>query len=229
MASHPGVFAILGDVRGSRTYADQMALFQAVESALAWVNETLGPGLLQPFQMTIGDEFQGVAGVLSDALRAVLLCQLRLAGHVRVRFGIGHGSVRTLTPGKGPWRQTGSAWWGARAAIESVEALQGPTEGRRTCGFVSVEPRLGGAVQAFLILRDRLLAEMDERDERIALGLAIGATQARVAADLGIDPAAVSRRKYRKGIDALLEAHDALADEAFTVETELRGSHEQQE
>ena len=206
-------FAVLGDVVRSRDHADQLELLGRLETELDWVNAQLPvEAILQPFGVTIGDEFQGAFGNLETALRAVLLVQLRLASTVRTRFGIGHGEIQFAETIEQPLGQSGNAWWSARHSIDSVKRLEDGREAYRSCAFESIDPRLGGAVQAFLVLRDRVFADLDERDMAIALGITLGEPQKQIAERLGIDPAAVTRRKYTSWIVALLAAHAALEE-----------------
>jgi hypothetical protein len=204
-------FAVIGDIVRSRGHADQMGLFGVLEAELRWVNDRLErESVLQPLEMTIGDEFQGAFKDLSTALRAVLLSQLRLAGRVPLRFGVGHGEVQFAEAADIPRGQSGTAGWAARSSVEAVEAAEATRHEHRSCAFASTDRRLEGSVEAFLILRDRILDDMDERDLAIALGLALGQTQVRIAERLGIDPAAVTRRKYTNRVATLLAAHAAL-------------------
>lgn len=208
-------FAVIGDVIRSREHPDQMDLLRSLKTELDWVNEQLDQALiLQPLQMTIGDEFQGAFEDLATALRAVLLTQLRLMGRIPLRFGVGHGDIEFAVAAELPRGQSGSAWWEARNSVEMVKEQEQAKSEYRSCAFASRDRRLGAAVEAFLILRDRILVDLDERDVAIALGLALGEAQVRIAKNVGIDPAAVSRRKYGNRVAALLAAHRALEESA---------------
>jgi len=206
---------VLGDVVSSRQHPDQTALIHELSRAL---REALGHipegSILQPPEVTIGDEFQGAFTELAGALQFVLLVQLKLARSIDLRFGIGHGSIEAYDPSRAPLGQSGSAWWAARNSIDAVKAAQSERGSYRSCAFESADRTLGGAVEAMLTLRDRLMNDLDEKDLAIALGLATGEPQAAIAKAIGIDPAAVSRRKYTNAIDALLAAHEALTRRA---------------
>ena len=209
----PEAFTVLGDIVRSRAHVDQVALLARLEAELGWVNEQLDPGaVLQPLGVTIGDEFQGAFATLHAALRAVLLVELRLGRDPRVRFGVGHGEIEYSRNPEDRLGQSGSAWWAARNSMDAVKELEGRRNAYRTCQFESTDARLGRAVRGFLLLRDRLLHDMDERDLRIALGVAVGEPQSRIAESIGIDPAAVTRRKYTNRVAALLEAHAAFEE-----------------
>lgn len=203
------VFTVIGDVVGSREHGDQMGLIASLREHLAWVAEQLpGERAFQPLGVTIGDEFQGAFTDLDVALRAVTLCQLRALPAIELRFGVGHGTIEYEQRPEDPMGQSGSGWWSARQAIEQVE--QAPARRRRTCAYVGSEMPLTAAVQAFLILRDHVVRELDVKDRVIAAGLLCGRTQKDIATQLGIQPSSVSRRGQGKGIIDLVAAHDAL-------------------
>jgi len=120
----------IGDIVASRQYKDQTALIKAVIDVLAWVNERIEA--VQPLQMTVGDEFQGVYAELGSALDAALLTRLRLAGACDLRFGIGWGEISSFDPERAPMAQSGAAWWSAREAIEQVVAVESKRQWPRT-------------------------------------------------------------------------------------------------
>ena len=82
---------VIGDLVGSRRVADRSAVQRALDEALDEVNAALAPA--QPFEPTVGDEFQGVCDNLVDATRATLLARLRLLPLVDSRCGLGFGDV----------------------------------------------------------------------------------------------------------------------------------------
>jgi hypothetical protein len=196
------VVAVIGDVVGSRSHADRHALQVALREALTVASSSTEP--MQPFQMTIGDEFQGVFQSIDDAIHATFLVQLQLVDTARVRFGIGVGTITVLTE-RGPFEQDGPAWWRARAAIEEVQEAEHSygAPPRWATGIVSDDQDVG-PVQAYLQLRDHLMADVDAVDADILYGLLRGRTQADISRSLGLDKGAVSRRVSRHGLSALL-------------------------
>jgi hypothetical protein len=127
-ADTPGYAAVLGDVVRSR-HAD-VGFFDRLHQALGHANERIDA--LQPLQITIGDEFQGVYRRLGDALNTTLLLRLLLHDVVDVRFGIGWGTFTRWVPERAPYEQDGPAWWAAREALKeavSQEARPGTPAG----------------------------------------------------------------------------------------------------
>ena len=83
------VYTVIGDLVGSRAAPDRAAVQDALGTALAEVNETVP--VAQPFQPTVGDEYQGACATLPDAVLASLLVRLALLPRTDVRCGLGHG------------------------------------------------------------------------------------------------------------------------------------------
>lgn len=195
------VVALLGDVVGSRSAPDRVALNETVAAAIEEVNDSLAPST--PLRITVGDEYQGAFATLGAALRATL--RIRLAIHpYDVRHGLARGEVSVLS--ETPRVEDGPAWWGARAAIEAAEESARRAASRTVRTVVEGEP----SVNAALVLRDELLARVDDRDVSVLTGMIAGMSQDRIAAQLGISASAVSQRVRRDGLGALLRADDLL-------------------
>lgn len=201
--------ALLGDLVGSRRSEDRSDLHGRVQRALVEVNDHLSP--VVPLRLTVGDEYQGGFASVGEAVRATL--RLRLALAADVRHGIGWGRAELLQDE--PRVEDGPAWWMARDAIVAVEdeAKRPATRWRRT-SFRRAEGADGpdpATLEAMLILRDRAVADLDDRGLRLLRGLLDGRTQRDLAADLGISASAVSQRVRSDGLTALVAADDALA------------------
>ncbi|KKF02169.1 SatD family protein [Mycolicibacterium obuense] len=192
---------LIGDVVGSRTFADRRALHRRVTAALASVAENA----VDAPALTVGDEFQGAYQTVGLAIDATLTLRLTLAPHVDVRFGLGWGAVTALDEESGI--QDGPGWWAARAAIEWTAATQqqpGMTQVRtafRNDTGAGADPR---AINAALMCRDHLLGSLDERSLRILAGMRAGRTKKELAMEEGISASAVSQRAGRSGLDLLL-------------------------
>lgn len=63
---------LIGDVVRSKGHDDRVALQAAVTEALHVVNGLVRP--LQPFEATLGDEFQGAYDTVQGAVRATPCC-----------------------------------------------------------------------------------------------------------------------------------------------------------
>lgn len=199
---------LIGDVVGSRTFADRRGLHRRLTAALATVAEDAA----DPPAITVGDEFQGSYRTVGHALDAALTVRLTLAPDIDVRFGIGWGAVTALDDAG---VQDGPGWWAAREAIEwTAAAQQQPGLARVRTAFRNgagegADPH---AVNAALMCRDHLLGSLDERALRILAGMRVGRSKKELAVAEGISASAVSQRAGRAGLDLLLTAAEELRE-----------------
>lgn len=192
------LYAVIGDLVGSRRLPDRGAAQRAVGDALALVNNALSPA--QPFEATVGDEFQGATDQLADAVLASLLVRLHLLPAIDVRCGIGHGEVVVHDASRRPLLQDGPGWWAARDALDALGASR--AAGRRTW-YVGPD---AGRVTAFLLTRDALVDRLNERGLRVLRGALEGRTQRELAAAEGVSASAISQQ-FARGVGALRDAH----------------------
>ncbi|MDF9716112.1 SatD family protein [Nocardioides sp. ChNu-99] len=202
------VYAVIGDIVGSRRAASRAAVQDALGPALARVDAVVPSldGLLP----TVGDEFQGVYATLEDAVSATLLARLHLLPHADTRYGVGVGEREVLDATRTPPVQDGSAWWTARAAIDelgrpSARARRGWYDATHAPGG----PGGAGLVNAYLLCRDALVDRLGERGQRILAASLAGASQREIAAAEGISEPAVSQH-LRRGVGAVRDAHAEL-------------------
>lgn len=212
MGLRPGTeYAVMiGDIVGSRSARSQEGMFVALQEAHHWLNERVEA--VEPVDLTVGDEFQGIYPHVRSALRAAVLLRLYLHGSYDSRFGIGWGEVTTVTPEKAPMAQSGAGWWRAREAIEEAATLarrSGWPRSLRT-RVRGIDSSLEAAVNAFLLCQDHLIDRMDAKDAQIALGLFEGRQQAEVASRLQISQSSVSRRQTENGPASVYRAQSQL-------------------
>jgi hypothetical protein len=212
MATKRRLVAVIGDIVGSRGVPDRLALQKKLERTLVQTNRVTAP--IQPLQMTVGDQFQGVFHRLSDALDATLWVRLELLEAVEVRFGVGLGKLIVPAKGRSPFGQDGPVWWSARDRLDRLRSLEDRREwppGWRTA-FSSGNSSTDALVNAFLVCRDQILQGFDERDARILLGLLEGKNQGAIGKQVGITQGAVSQRATRKGLYAVLRAREGMRE-----------------
>jgi hypothetical protein len=211
---------LIGDVVESKQHPSRTRLQREITSVLGAVNELLDP--VQPLEPTVGDEFQGCFASVADAALASLVLRLRLltgAGAVDSRYGLGWGEIEVFERHRAPISQDGPGWWSARAAIDRVKvtASKPRTAFARTCFEAAPETGMRGtaaaALDAFLLVRDSTVGQMNERQRRLLLGLLSGFTQEELAAGEGVTQGAVSQALRRSGALAVEAAQKQLAAE----------------
>jgi len=210
----PSSVVLIGDVVASRQSTNRRRLHQALEAALSDTNARVEH--IEPLEITVGDEFQGVYAHLGEALEAALRTRLALRPEAETRYGLGRGTTTTLDEARGI--KDGPAWWAAREAIVEVER----TAGRAALGHVHTAYRLAEgegddsgtalAVEAALHCQDHMVGSLSERSGRLLKGLLDGMTQRDLAAAEGITPSAVSQRVRADGLAVIVRCQDLLKD-----------------
>ena len=206
------LYAVIGDLVGSRTVADRRSVQDALARALEQTDAAVPPA--QRLEPTVGDEFQGAYASLYDAVRAMLLLRLTLLPVIDTRCGIGYGELSVHDASRRPLLQDGPAWWAARAAIE--ELARGRAH-RRTW-FSGDDAARDGTVNAFLTCRDQLVEHLNDRGLRILRLALLGRSQKEIAEEEGVWPSAVSQQ-FSRGVGAIVDAHGLLA-RSMTATTE---------
>lgn len=197
------VYAVIGDLVGSRRLPDRAAAHRALTASLDEVNEALQPR--HPFAVTAGDEYQGACLSLPDAVLAALLVRLTVLPVVDIRCGIGHGAVTVYDATRRPAVQDGPAWWSAREALETVG---GARDARRTW---YVGPG-ADTVNAFLLCRDQVVDRLNERGVRMLRLALLGTPQKAIAEAEGVWPSAVSQQ-FSRGVGAVVDAQRLFASD----------------
>lgn len=223
--------AVIGDLVGSRLHSSRGEVQQGLLDAIGQVNQRVQAE--QPLEPTIGDELQGVYATVNQALCATLVLRLALPDFMDVRCGLGIGVIEVVGRSAYGLTQDGSAWWSARAAVDTVKQAQRRIPALRTRLFSSftepggpdpMQPALNqpdGAIQedadvidvqvldyanAYLVSRDEIVTRLDGRGRRLAIGLLDGRTYADLAKQEHISPSAVSQRVRRDGLASLVES-----------------------
>ncbi|WP_345750515.1 SatD family protein [Microbacterium rhizophilus] len=211
---------IISDVVSSREAPDRDVLQREIESAALAV-EKAHPRAVQPWWPTAGDEFQAVYDTIEDALVATLYLQLALPEGVVCRFGIGVGDITPVASMLAEAIQDGPGWWAARDAVQRAEERdRGRLPGGRSWLTVheSAPAELRaqeGIVNAYLLLRDQVVADMSPRARRAVFESWRGLQQKEVAEKEAITQSAVSQAINKPLVRALrLGARDLGGEKA---------------
>jgi hypothetical protein len=226
--------AVLADIVRSRELPDRGRGQATAEDVFARVEQdiaadagdeprrtTLAEALGAPVQAlrsTVGDEFQGVYATLGDALARVLLVRLALPPELDCRFGIGSGGIAAVPSNDRDDLQDGSAWWSARAAITTAHDLQSGAVPECRSWFVAAgEPADAPAalVNAYLVARDQLVAELTPRARGAVYGWLVGRRQVDIARETGVTQSAVSQALGRGPAQALAAGWSELLREGM--------------
>lgn len=200
--------AVIADIIASRAAHDRDAVQRDIEAAAREVERVMRRAR-QEWWPTVGDEFQAVYDTVEDALVATLYLQLALPEGVACRFGIGVGDIVPVESQLADQIQDGPGWWAAREAVGRAHDLdKGRLPGVRS--WLVVHEREGAAlrerealVNAYLLLRDQVVADMNPRARRATFDAWRGLQQKEIAAKEGITQAAVSQAINKPLVRAL--------------------------
>jgi DNA-binding CsgD family transcriptional regulator len=204
----PLVFALVGDLVGSRRVTSRANVQMALDSALTTTSHLVPP--VDRLEATVGDEFQGVYASFSAATLAALVVRLCLTGTVDVRCGIGAGGREVFAAHRRPMLQDGPVWWSARAALDTLGAPSNRL--RRTCYDGQNAGGLGPPspfANAYLTTRDALVDRLNERARGMLLLALEGHSQRDIANVEGVSESAVSQA-FARGVGAVRDAQQML-------------------
>lgn len=201
------VYAIIGDLVGSRRSGSRSAVQGALLAALEATSAVVPP--VDRLEATVGDEFQGVYADLAQATLATLFVRLHLPASVDARCGIGVGEREVYGADRTPMLQDGPAWWSARAALEALD--QPNARSRRTWfdGGDIVSAAEATVMNAYLVTRDALVDRLNDRSRRMLRSALAGASQREIAVEEEISESAVSQA-FAKGVSAVRDAQQML-------------------
>ena len=109
-------FAIIGDIKGSKTIERRKEVQENLAVVLNEMNEQYSEDIASRFMITLGDEFQGL---LSNGIRVMQIIS-KIEGRmypVKIRFGIGVGEITTEINPHMAIGADGPGYYRARAAI----------------------------------------------------------------------------------------------------------------
>lgn len=212
------VVAVILDLVNSRQLADRRQAQLDTKRSLELVDDHVGA--LQPLTPTVGDEFQGVYGTVTDALRATLLIRLAIPTGIDCRFGLGSGEIWPIDESDNGGIQDGPGWWRAREAIdEAHKRADLRTPSLRTWYVANPDPEILTAdsaspsiINSYLLVRDHVISGMSDRARRMTLGVMLGRSQGQIADDEGITQSAVSQSIRTSGGAVLIAGLHELGE-----------------
>ena len=116
--------ALIGDICGSRKVGERAQLQETLRCVLDQLNAAHGEGLVSPFTITLGDEFQAVLSTATPVWEMIAAIQSELFP-VRVRFGLGLGEIETAINREAALGMDGPAFHLAREAMDVLKTEAG--------------------------------------------------------------------------------------------------------
>lgn len=111
--------AVMGDIIGSESAASSARLYTIFNAAIDEANTRFATTLASPLTITLGDEFQGLAGGLAAGFAiATYLRYVLLAQDVACRFALGVTRIETPVSSARAWNLMGPGLAQTRAKLE---------------------------------------------------------------------------------------------------------------
>lgn len=112
--------ALIGDIRRSKGLAGREQVQQQLRRACGELNRHADPlGLVSPFTITLGDEFQALFGRARGLWRGIFRIEALLRP-VRLRYGVGVGAIDTEINHESAIGMDGPAFHRARQAVDGL-------------------------------------------------------------------------------------------------------------
>lgn len=205
------MIAIIGDIIKSKSIPDRYKTQQDLQAVLQQINQRHHASLASHFTITLGDEFQGLFKASKGLLYTLDEISFALRP-IRLRFGIGVGSLTTeLDPSKSIGAD-GPAYWKAREAIDFAHknndygranihlCVQQPDESVRLINQIlkltalQVSGWRDSQVEVYRVILDEKIMDPDEINHQ------------KIADKLGILTSSLTRRFESSGIKRYMSA-----------------------
>lgn len=188
----------------SRTEANlsQKTLAQNSKLAFEDLARFLGDGaVLQSFQMSRGDSYQGVLHNARQALKAALFLRLQLLTNIQldVRQAIGIGPTEELV-GESPLESSGTAFVRSGRLLDEMSSRKKP---HQRIAVDSGDMEFDSEFLSQFELLEAILSDWTEKEGEAILLRMQAWTQTQIADHLSIDQSAVNRRLRSAHWDAI--------------------------
>jgi hypothetical protein len=112
-------FGLVGDVIGSRQLENRNEVQLLIKNALCEINQKYESDIASNFMLTLGDEFQGL--LFTGRYLMEIMQHIKSSLYpVRIKFGIGYGTMSTDISSDRPLGADGSAYILARKGVNEI-------------------------------------------------------------------------------------------------------------
>lgn len=177
-------------------------LQKKLNTALRQVNEDFKDEIKSPFQITLGDEFQGLLLRPDTVLDIINRIKSQIHPYA-VRFGVGLGEMNTEVDEKTALGSDGPAYYAARDAVDRLKKTQHQYEQAKSDLYIISHRKHDpcfDVINSTIALCYRLESKWsDKQREVINILMMHDCSQYEVADQLGINPSTVNRRLAAAG------------------------------
>ena len=193
--------AIIGDINNSRALEDRNRVQRKFERTITAINKEFRLEIASRFQITLGDEFQGVLRSPAESYR-IIRRVTQLMYPVQFTFGVGVGTISTAFK-KEPIAMDGDVFHRARNALDRSKRR------KRRLSYDFDHPSLEVA-NALVQLMEVQHGRLTPRQQEVSLLIRQHGNQTRVAKLLRVSQPAIWKAMSTSGIRELHEAEQAL-------------------
>ena len=190
------------DVRGSRRVKERAALQQQIEQMLMQINKEFARVIKVPFQITIGDEWQGVTENLAHSYEIAARFVERMHPHT-LAVGIGEGAIAT------EWKAR-SADMDGEAFLRSRQAIGQAKDKNREIVFFTLDEHRDMIVNVVSLLLQTLRRRWTKRQYQKAILYKEYRNEQKVANTLGVSQADINQALAATEAKIYLECEQKL-------------------
>jgi len=172
---NPIYAAIIGDIIGSRSLSNRKEVQHELCDCLTRVNEKYADRVVSAFTITQGDEFQGLVAISTEVMKIVEYIEMTMHP-VRIRFGVGIGSIETEIDPVFPQHSDGTAFHSARAMIEMMRNNESKNKTRYSNVLVLLEKSLTKSLESSTSLSEPSKDEIERKEMLYAINELINST-----------------------------------------------------
>ena len=206
--------AIIGDLVGSKSLQERKKVQTELITILNDINSLYKLDISSKFMITLGDEFQGLMHHFSHVMDILDRIERELFP-VRVRFGIGIGSVTTDINYDSPFGTDGPAYHSARKIIDKLKENEKKKMGAKS--YIGIEVDGCDTISSLLnsiFSQDTIIkSKWTKRQWEIIRAFhEHGRTQRNAAAALGINQSSIQKALQSSGYYARQFAVQSVTD-----------------
>ena len=131
--------AIIGDIKNSKKIVDRGAFQEHLKKILDNINLKYSDCIASKFTITLGDEFQGLLTTGNNIMEIIQYIKKEIYP-VKIRFGIGIGSISTKINSEISIGADGPGYYKARESIETLKK----SERKKEKSQVDIQVKIDG-------------------------------------------------------------------------------------
>lgn len=194
--SQPLYAVIIMDIIDSRSTPDRNDVQRHLKEVLSEINRSFSQEIAADFRISLGDEFQGMLSRFDSLMEIVDTIRFRMAP-VRLRTGVGIGSISTAINRKNVTQTDGPAFYLARESINIIRTNEMKNSQPRQDFVISCNefPQQTALLNSCLALSTVMESRWSEKQRKaVETMLYSGLSQKEGASLLAVTPSGMQRQ-----------------------------------